>query len=101
MLDTNKIDSELYRKLSENERDMFEILISDSDINKMNHIRYNQPEIDELINKYNILKGEILIGNDNPDLLKDLKIIILRLVNYNILTMKEITPLLQQIFLLI
>lgn len=101
MLDTNKIDSELYRKLSENERDMFEILISDSDINKMNHIRYNQPEIDELINKYNILKGEILIGNDNPDLLKDLKIIILRLVNYNVLTMKEITPLLQQIFLLI
>lgn len=101
MLDTNKIDSELYRKLSENERDMFEILISESDINKMNHIRYNQPEIDELINKYNILKGEILIGNDNPDLLKDLKIIILRLVNYNVLTMKEITPLLQQIFLLI
>jgi hypothetical protein len=102
LLETNKIDSNEYNKITDTERDIFELLISgDITINKLSHVRYNKNEIDELINRFNILKGELLIGNNNPDLLKELKITILRLVNYNILSMKEIIPLLEQIFYLI
>lgn len=64
-------------------------------------MRYNQNNIDELIRQYNIQKGEILAGNDNPELLKQLKVTIIRLLNFGVLTMKEITPLLQELFLLI
>lgn len=83
------------------EKNLFEKLISDSNISKLNHIRYDQNEIDELVNRYNIIKGEILVGNDNPKLLKELKVIIMKLMNYNILKLNEITPLLQELFLLI
>ena len=66
----------------------------------LNYIRHNQKDIDSLINKYNIIKGEILIGNNNPDLLKDLKLTVIRLVHYNVINMKEILPLLEYIFIL-
>lgn len=97
-----KIDNDLYNRLTDSEKDIVEQLIStNTTIDKLHHTRYNQSEIDELINKYNILKGELLIGNNNPDLLKDLKITIIQLVNYNILQMRDILPLLQTILLLL
>ena len=80
-----KIDSDLYNKITDDERDIFERLLSDARINRLSHVRYNQPEIDFLINKFNILKGEIMAGNDNIELIKDLKVTVLRLVNYNVL----------------
>lgn len=102
LLNNNKIDNDLYNRLTDSEKDIVESLISmNSNIDKLHHTRYNQSEIDELINKYNILKGELLIGNNNPDLLKDLKLTIIQLVNYNILQMKDILPLLQTILLLL
>lgn len=102
LLNNNKIDSDLYNQLMDSEKDLVESLIStNKTIDKLHHTRYNQSEIDELINKYNILKGELLIGNNNPDLLKDLKLTIIQLVNYNILQMRDILPLLQTILLLI
>jgi hypothetical protein len=42
-----------------------------------------------------------ILGNDNPELLKELKINILRLIDLGILTLREVSPLLHQIFLLI
>jgi hypothetical protein len=101
LLQNNKIDNTLYDKISDKEKNIFELLISNTTINKINHIRYDQSEIDELVDRYNILKGELIIGNDNPQLLKDLKIVILRLVNHNILKLKEIIPILEYLFLLI
>lgn len=90
----------MYNKITDDERDIFESLLTESNISRLSHIRYNQPEIDALINKFNILKGEIMAGNDNKELLRDLKVTVLRLVNYNVLTMKEITPILEYLFLL-
>lgn len=101
LVQNSKIDADLYNKLNEDEKNIVEMLISGSGLNTLNHMRYNQKNIDDLIEKYNILKGELLIGNNNPELLKDLKLTVLQLVNFNILHMKEILPLLENIFLLL
>mgnify|MGYP006266681159 CR=1 FL=1 len=97
-IESNKIDYSLYELLDNDEKELIDTLLSDS---KIKHNRYNQSDINELVRQYNIIKGELLIGNDNPELLKQLKIIIIRLVNLGILTMREITPLLHELFLLL
>lgn len=98
LLNMPKISTIDYNNLTDDEKDIIHVIIQDTDINLL---RYNQSKIDNLINKYNILKGELLIGNNNPQLLKDLKLVILQLVNHNIITLKDISPILEAIFVLI
>lgn len=95
---TKKINSDLYNKLSEDEKNAFDLLFSDSGLR---HVRYNQSEIDDLIRQYNITKGEILAGNDDPLLLKQLKVIIMKLMHFNVLNMRDISSLLSELFILI
>lgn len=95
---TNKISGDLYNKLSEDEKNAFDLLFADTGLR---HARYNQSEIDELIRQYNITKGEILAGNDNPILLKQLKVIIMKLMHFNVLNMRDISALLSELFILI
>lgn len=89
------MEHSIYNSLSNDEKDLVENILGG-----FSHERYNQDEINKLIEKYNITKGEILIGNDNPDLLKQLKVSVLGLVKYNVLDLKQITPILQYLFLL-
>lgn len=81
-----------YEALSDDERRLLDRLINTNS--------FHQTEIDKLIDNYNIVKGEILIGNNNPDLLKDLKITVIKLMNYNILKLSDIHKLLELLFLL-
>lgn len=79
----------MYNALPEDEKNTYDLLYG---------TRHNQQEIDQLINRYNVIKGEILIGNDNLELLKELRTVILRLVSLGILTTRDISNLLEQIF---
>lgn len=102
MVENKSISTELYQSLDDDEKDLIEKFINtDKTINRLNHKRYDQSKIDELINKFKILKGEILIGNNNQDLLHKLKMVILQLINFGVLHLKDIAPLLQTILLLI
>ena len=93
-----KVSTTDYDKLTDEEKDIVHTIIQDTDINLL---RYNQNKIDLLVNKFKILKGEILIGNDNMQLIRDLRAVVIQLVNHNILRLRDITPLLEQIFLLL
>ena len=44
-------------------------------------LKDEKEKIDNLINKYDILTGEIIAGNNNKELLRQLKSLITRLVN--------------------
>ncbi len=101
VLSSSKIDSDLYKSIHDNEKDIFERIISGrNNIDRLHHIRYDKNKIDELINSYNILKGEIMVGNDNPDIIKQLKRTILSLVNVNVIKLKDIIPVLEYLFML-
>lgn len=45
----------------------------------------NKDEQDKDVNQFEVLKGEILAGNDNPDIVKKFKTIILKLSHQNLL----------------
>ena len=100
LFDTNKINIELYNKLTPNEQDILDFLTNKSSIN-ISSIRHNKEEIDSLINRYNVVSGEILIGNNNPELLKELKQVSIKLFKYNLIKISDLHEILEQLFYLI
>jgi predicted lipase len=97
IIDTGNIDQSLYSSLSDEHKKIIDMLFSNNIIYKL----HNQEELDKMINRFNIVKGEIMIGNDNPQLLKELKYLVLTLVNYNMLDYRQINQLLIYLFHLI
>lgn len=94
LLTSNKISNDLYNRLPESEKMIFNKLTSNNPIELQNRIN-------ALIERFNVLRGEILINNDNPDLLKELRLVILELINFKILKLSDVNYILQQLFLLI
>ena len=94
LLTSNKISNDLYSRLPESEKMIFNKLTSNNPLELQN-------KINDIINRFNILRGEILINNDNPDLLKELRLVILELINYKIFKISDVNYILQQIFLLL
>lgn len=85
------ISSKTYNNLSDSDKLLVDSLTT----------KHKSNEIDSVIDRFNILKGEILIGNDNIDILRELRSVILRLVGYKILNMRDIAPLLEKIIILL
>jgi hypothetical protein len=97
IINTGTINQNDYADLSNNDKKIIDLIFS----SHLNYKLHNQEFIDELINRFNIIKGEIMIGNNNPDLLKELKIIALQLMDYNVLDFRQINNLLRYLFYLI
>ena len=85
LFDTGEIDYQSGQKLTSNEKDIFNKLIVKSGLNlqlKFDMLKMEEDESD-VINEFNILKGEILAGNDNPKIKKDIKDVLQKLVRLN------------------
>ena len=54
-------------------------------------------EDDKDINEYEILKGEIMAGNDNKDLIKKFKAKIIKMSNSGLLNKKEVSSILHDL----
>ncbi len=97
IINTGKVDQTRYSRLSDTYKKIIDLLFSSSVMYKL----HNQEKLDEMINRFNIVKGEIMIGNDNKDLLKELKILVLKMVDNNIIDFRQINKLLQYLFYII
>ena len=97
IIETGQIPKDYYVALSDDDKKIIDLLFSNHIIYKL----HNQEEIDKLINRFNIIKGEIMIGNNNPEILKELKILVLTLMDNNVLTLREINNILRYLFYLI
>lgn len=85
LFDTGEIDYQSGQKLTSNEKDIFNKLIVKSGLNlqlKFDMLKMEEDESD-VINEFNILKGEILAGNDNPKIKQDIKDVLQKLVRLN------------------
>mmetsp|Transcript_4432 Transcript_4432/g.4444 ORF Transcript_4432/g.4444 Transcript_4432/m.4444 type:complete len:169 (+) Transcript_4432:623-1129(+) len=84
IFDTNQIDYEKVRELSQKECDTFQMLIMKSGL--YNTLKYDKSktrdDLNDILEEYNILKGEIEADNNNPELLTKIKKIVKKLYNY-------------------
>ena len=76
------IDFEDVEKLDDDERDYLAEIAQKCDID--DRLRIPSPKLTKIqsdINKFNILRGELIAGNDSKELVKDFKILLLKLMN--------------------
>ena len=84
IFDTDKIDYEKLRELSNEENDLFKKLAMKSGLFDKLKYNYNKTreKIDDILDEYEILKGEISADNDNPELVTKCKSVLKKLYNY-------------------
>lgn len=91
MFDTGQIDYEKLRELSDTENNLFKTLILKSGLYDKLKYNYSQTreKLDDILEEYAILKGEIEADNNNPELIKRCKSVLIKLFNYGKITKEE------------
>ena len=88
LFDTGEIDYQSGQKLKENEKLILDRLIMKSGLNLQ--LKYKSSKLDDdidaIIEEFEILKGEIIAGNDNPKIKQDIKDILNKLVRLKKIT---------------
>jgi hypothetical protein len=103
IINIGKFSEDSYTQLSEPESTLFDDIITASKVDGQmyKHDKYYSKIVNDDINRFNIIKGEILIGNDSKELLKELRILILRLLKYDVLDKRVFNELMLDILLLL
>lgn len=91
LFDTGEIDYKSGQKLTSSEKQIFDTLITKSGLKTQ--LKYSRDKltdsIEDIIEEFNILKGVILAGNDNPKLKEDIKVVLGKLVRLSKITQEE------------
>jgi hypothetical protein len=99
-LKTRILDRDLYNELDDREQNLLTQLSRISETNLGISTKFSKTEKD-LMNRFNLLKGEVIAGNNNPEILKELKTMILKLTHENIITKKQRDSLLYDLFIVL
>jgi hypothetical protein len=87
IFDTEEINYELVQDLSDDEQELFKRLIIKSGVaDKLDFDeRKIYPSVKQLVEKFNVLKGEILAGNDNKLILQDMENVLNKLLEKEVI----------------
>ena len=91
----NEDVSHLVKTLSTNETNLYNSILFVGGLHKK-FKNSHKDSISSLKEKFNICEGEILSGNNNPEVLKELKDTLLKLHNLNAISLNEIKKYLKQ-----
>ena len=99
LFDTGEISYAIAQKLKQSEKEVFDNLIKKSGLRVQ--LKYNperlDDDLDSIINEFEILKGEVIAGNDNPKIIKDIKAILLKLVKLGKVSQETATEILAEL----
>ncbi len=101
-----KFDKNDYKLLEDSEKRLFNEIIRISKANIDSNLQLyklktlTDKEQNEDIKKFKILSGEVIAGNDNPDIIKDLKKLTIKLYNEGFIRRSDYNRVLEAIFAL-
>ena len=98
--DHKKFNITSYHELSVPQKNIFNLLLQQSGMDDILGIRIKDEEMPKLIDRYEILRGQVLAGNDALEVRKELRNVVLKLVRLNKLPMKQSYELLLELSLL-
>ena len=91
IFDSGEINYQLGKTLNQSEKDLLTSLITKSGLKEQ--LKFNKlhllEDIKDIINDFNVLKGIIIAGNDNPDIITKIKVVLDKLVLYKRITKKD------------
>ena len=96
-------DEKDYASLEENEKKLFDDLLNYTSADKKTivelyrHKKYNDDSRDADVKRFNLLKGQLIAGNTNPELLKELKVLLFRLFDERMILRRDFNKLLAQL----
>lgn len=98
--DHGKFNISLYNELEKEQKLILDQLLKQSGMDDHLGIRIKDEELPRLIDRYELLRGQVLSGNDAMEVRKELRNVVLRLVKLNKLPMKQSYELLLELCLL-
>jgi hypothetical protein len=84
------IDYEDVNRLNDNEKNYLSQIAEKCDID--DRLKIPSPQLTQIqsdINKFNILRGQLMAGNDNEEMIKEFKVLLLKLSNSGHIDKKE------------
>lgn len=103
IIDTKKFNVREYEMLDDDEKELFDRLImfakiSRNDIDNMSkHRKITDKQRDADVKRFNILKGEIVAGNDNPNVIKEVKVLLIKLHNEKVIGKADFNRIMQNL----
>lgn len=98
--DHGKFNISLYNELEKEQKLILDQLLKQSGMDDHLGIRIKDEELPRLIDRYELLRGQVLSGNDAMEVRKELRNVVLRLVKLNKLPMKQSYELLLELMVL-
>jgi hypothetical protein len=98
--DHNKFNITAYNELSKEQKEIINLLLYKSGMDDTLGIRIKEEELPKLIDRYELLRGQILAGQDSLEVRKELRNVVLKLVKLNKLPLKQSYDLLLELTLL-
>lgn len=98
-------DEEEFKKLNETEQRLFDDLLSFCKLDKLEsidfykHKKYSDKERDEIQNRYRVLTGQLEAGNNNKEILKELKLLLFKMAEMRIITKADYNKVIHNILL--
>jgi hypothetical protein len=97
LFDTGEIDYKQGQKLKQMEKDIFDVLIIKSGLKtQLKYTNLKEP-ISAVIERFEILKGSIIAGNDNPELIAEIKVVLLKLVEHNKISQNDAEDIIEEL----
>lgn len=95
LMDTTTVDYDLLRNCSDSDIILFEKILLKSGL--IDDLDYQQVQSNssQLVERFNILRGELQASNNNPEIITELKIVIDKLVNLNKITLEDKTDIIE------
>jgi hypothetical protein len=95
--DSGKVNKHLFNKLDKSDKDLFYKIAKMSDIDlDFEHDDGSKEELE----RYNLVKGQIMAGNNSSEVLKEMQYLIMKFMNKGILPRQESVQLLYQLSVL-
>lgn len=98
--DHQKFSISTYNKLKPDERKIIDPILKQSGMDEKLGLRIKDDDLGELIERYELLRGQVLAGNDAVEVRKELKHVVLQLVRKGKLPLKKSYDLLLELALL-
>lgn len=96
ILDEQKI-GKTYQKLSEHEKSLFCKLCKRSKLDDQLGLQYKEHDINEDLERFDLVRGMVVAGNNSPEVLKELRDLVAKFINWGIMTKREGKPIIQDI----
>ncbi len=87
VIEEGKINDKLYSKLSSNDQEIFASAASKCGFDKFIKIKTNMDKVE--LDRFNLLRGSIAAGNDNKDMIKELKNLVIKFLEDGRIKVKD------------